>query len=96
MSRMTVRTPSQVFIADAEAPTNDDKEQDDDPNKRQDAQSGSRTNNHDKTGLVTVTLGAVGSIPKKCTKDWSTSITEATSQNAASLKPQAWRKRTIM
>jgi len=62
---MAVMTPSQVFMADVEAPTNDDKEQDDDPNKRRDAHLGRRTNNHDKTGPVTVTLGAVGTIPKK-------------------------------
>ena len=77
-------------MEDIDAPTTDNKGQDDDPNKRRDAHLGSRTNDHDKTGPVTVTLGAVGTIPKKCTKDWSTTITEVTSQKAASVKPQAW------
>ena len=55
-------------MADIHEPTTDGKGQDDDPNKRRDTHLGSRTNDHDKTGPVTVTLGAVGTIPKKVYK----------------------------
>ena len=65
---MAVGAPSQVFMADIDAPTIDEKGQDDDSNKHRDTHLGSRTNDQDKTSPVTVTLGAVGTIPKKVYK----------------------------
>jgi len=65
---MAVRPPSQVFMEDIDAPTTDDKGQDDDPNKHWDAHLRSRTSDHDNTGLATFTLGAVGTIPRKVYK----------------------------
>ena len=55
-------------MADVDAPTTDDKGQDDDPNKCRDVHLGSRTSDPDNTGQVTVTLGTVGTIPKKVYK----------------------------
>ena len=52
-------------MAEVDAPTADDKGQDDDLNKRRDAHLSSRTSDPDNTGQVTVTLGEVGTITKK-------------------------------
>src|SRR4051812_12470948 len=67
-SKTTVKTLSQVFMADIHEPTTDDIKQDDDPSSRRDNRSNSKDSDPDNTSPVTITLGEPGTLPKKTYK----------------------------
>ena len=65
MSKKAVRAPSQVFMAEVNAPVANGKGQDDNSNTRQDNQTNGNAKESGNTSKTIVKLGAVGSIPMK-------------------------------
>ena len=65
MSKKAVRAPSQVFMAEVDAPAPSIKGQDGDSNTRQDNQTSGKAKDSGKTGQTIVKLGEPGTIPMK-------------------------------
>ena len=65
MRKKAVRAPSQVFMAEVDAPAPSIKGQDGDSNTRQDNQTSGKAKDSGKTGQTIVKLGEPGTIPMK-------------------------------